>query len=493
MDIPSPHILLVEDDEDDYRLTVRMLQESGGEQVQLDWATTYEQALESIRRQQHQVYLIDLRLGQHTGLDLVCAAAAQGCTAPLIILTGSTDQGMDIEAMHAGATDYLVKDQIGAKSLERAIRYALSKAQALAALRESNKRYRLMAEVAPEAIVTTNDSGQIIFANRAAEQIFGYTHNQLQGLPISLLIPQAITQLLVNAPSSQEPQMIELSGTRQDGSKITLEMSLGMQIERNNRMYTVIVRDTTNRRQLETHMQELEKMALMGELTGSIVHDFNNLLTGIMSFSELLLYDFDSFDPRRTSAEQILSAVRRGSNLTQQLLAIIRRQVLQPVAVDVNQLLEDMRPLLKQLLGSTIALAVLPAPGRAYIRAVPSELEQVIMNLIMNARDAMPRGGTLTIRTDRLSPTSAQLPGSLLNRAWYILLEVSDTGAGMDAETQARMFEPFFTTKAPGKGTGIGLTTIHRIVHQLGGDITVESAVGQGTSLQVFFPLEVQE
>ncbi|KPV52976.1 hypothetical protein SE17_12300 [Kouleothrix aurantiaca] len=491
MDTSSLHILLVEDDEDDYWLTNRMLKENGV-QVQLDWASTYEQALDSVGRQQHDVYLIDPRLDQHTGLDVVRAVVQQGYTAALIVLTCISDQDTDREAMRAGAADYLVKSQISAETLERSIRYALAKAHMLATLHQNTTRYRMMTDVAPEAIISTNGSGTIIFANRAAEHIFGYSLAQLQGMQLAVLLPNATLQAIVPPHTSEEirivPQTIELSGAHQDGSSIALEMTLGIALEHGQYTQTMIFRDVTNRKRLGMQIAHVQEMAALGELASSIVHDFSNLLTAIKGYSEFLLDDFEQSDPRRSSAEEILHVAERGTRLTQQLLTFSRTQTVEAIDLELNALVLGLRPLIQQLAGSGIELAVQPAEAPLCIRAELSQIEQVILNLVVNAHDAMPHGGTLTIRTALIEPASGLIPGALPDRGSYAMLEVSDTGIGIDAATQKRIFELFFSTKAPGKGTGIGLTASHRIIQHYGGAISVASEPGQGARFRVFLP-----
>ena len=252
--------------------------------------------------------------------------------------------------------------------------------------------------------------------------------------------------------------------------------------------------ETTERRKLQQQLQQAQKMEAVGQLAGGVAHDFNNVLTAIKSFSELIALDLPDDSPIRGDVKEITAAADRAAALTRHLLAFSRRQMLQTVVLDPNQVIEGVTKMLARLIGVDIRIEAHLAPDAGHVLADPGQLEQVLINLAVNARDAMPNGGTLTIGTsnitvdsrhaERLAGAEAAQPGE------YVMLSVSDTGEGMDRATQARIFEPFFTTKDPGKGTGLGLSTVYGIVRQSAGYISVYSEVGQGTTFRVFLPRE---
>ncbi|MGH9141132.1 MAG: response regulator [Vicinamibacterales bacterium] len=247
--------------------------------------------------------------------------------------------------------------------------------------------------------------------------------------------------------------------------------------------------DVTERRTLEEQYQQAQKMEAVGRLAGGVAHDFNNLLTAILGYCELLLPEFKTNDPRQADVEEIKKAGTRASALTRQLLAFSRKQIIEPTLLNLNQIAADMRPMLERLIGEDVNVVLRLGPAPAAVKADRGQVEQVVMNLVVNARDAMPAGGTLTLETANVNldehyakaHRSVQ-PGS------YVVLSVTDTGTGMTPQIQARLFEPFFTTKEPGKGTGLGLATVYGIVARSGGSVGVYSEIGKGTCFKVYFP-----
>jgi nitrogen-specific signal transduction histidine kinase len=249
-----------------------------------------------------------------------------------------------------------------------------------------------------------------------------------------------------------------------------------------------ITEDITAQRELEEQLSQTNKMEAVGRLAGGVAHDFNNLLTIIGGYSQMLLDDNHNGDPRRDKLEQILNAANRAGTLTKQLLAFSRHQVLQPTVVNVNHLLTNMEAMLGRIIGEHIAIETELDPELCCIRADPHQLEQVVMNLAANARDAMPHGGVFRIETGMADATNIKTAGSLDGTGNRVRLTISDNGCGMDEQTRERAFEPFFTTKGIGKGTGLGLSMVYGIIHQNQGTIQVLSELGQGTVFELYFP-----
>ena len=247
--------------------------------------------------------------------------------------------------------------------------------------------------------------------------------------------------------------------------------------------------DVGKRASLEEQLRQSQKLEAIGRLAGGIAHDFNNILTAIMGYSALLQSALDKGDPKQQEVEEIKKAVRRASSLIQQLLAFSRRQVLQLRVMDLNAVLKNIQQLLQRLIGEDTELILLPTPELGHVKADPGQIEQVLMNLALNARDAMPKGGKVTIRTANVMVDETFARRHLIAHPGpYIMLSVTDTGSGMDEETQAHIFEPFFTTKEQGKGTGLGLATVYGIVKQSGGSIFVYSEPGKGATCQIYLP-----
>jgi PAS domain S-box-containing protein len=333
------------------------------------------------------------------------------------------------------------------------------------ALKASEERFRSVTQSALDGIVSADSSGRILTWNNGAERIFGYQPHEILGLSLTLLMPEryraAHTHGLQRMQAMRTGQVIgktvELSGLRKDGSEFPLELSLAMWRTGEQMFYGGIIRDLTERKQAEHALRESEeqlrqaqKIEALGRLTGGIAHDFNNLLTVINGYSDLLLTLLGPDDPSRASVEQIKYAGDRSVALTRQLLAFSRRQILEPKVVDLNAVVGNMEKLLRRLIGEDIHLVTNTAPSLGCVKVDPSQLEQVIMNLAVNARDAMPDGGRLTIQTANVEPSE----GSTAAPNRDVMLVVSDTGCGMNAETQARMFEPFFTPRIRGKAPG---------------------------------------
>lgn len=363
------------------------------------------------------------------------------------------------------------------------------------ALQASEARYRNLVESAVYGMLrSAPDQDRFLDANPALLAMLGYeSQAELTRASIARDIaadPGDCTRLMAEMQSRRVVNGYDTRWKRKDGKLVYVRLSARANFE-NGHVSTVdlIVEDITERRSLEEQLRQAQKMEAVGRLAGGVAHDFNNLLTIIKGYGELMLEQLSPSDPLRSEVEEVRKAADRAASLTRQLLAFSRQQVLAPKVVDLNNIVANMDKMLRRLMGEDVQVATHLDPQLGRIKADPGQVEQVIMNLAVNARDAMPTGGKLTIVTGNIEidPTSAaehlsMQPGS------YVMLAVSDSGTGMDEETRLRVFEPFFTTKESGKGTGLGLSTVYGIVKQSGGYIWAYSELNVGSTFKVYFP-----
>jgi two-component system, cell cycle sensor histidine kinase and response regulator CckA len=363
------------------------------------------------------------------------------------------------------------------------------------ALRRSEVRYRSLVQTAVYGIYRSSLEGRFLDVNPALIGMLGY-NSALEVLSLDpqkdvFVEPREYARLVDEFRRTGGMDGFEARWRRKDGTSITVRIS-GRAVaggDEPSNVLEAIAEDITERRILEDQFRQAQKMEAVGRLAGGIAHDFNNLLMVISGYTEVLLDQLAPSHPLRTKAEAIRQASDRASALTRQLLAFSRKQHLELKVVNVNAIVTDMERLLRPLIGEDIELTTALAPSVGCIRADAGQLEQVIMNLVVNAKDAMPNGGKLRIRTAGVTLDDSPSPeNACLKHGPYVMISVSDTGAGMDRETQSRIFEPFFTTKEKGKGTGLGLSTVYGIVKQSGGYVFVQSEPGRGTTFTIYFP-----
>ncbi|MGQ0665782.1 MAG: ATP-binding protein [Nitrospiraceae bacterium] len=363
------------------------------------------------------------------------------------------------------------------------------------ALRDSEERYRCLVEVSPDAIFITKQN-RIVFINRTGMALLGATTSeQIMGRSaFDFLHPEhdpAMNQRIRHAlESGRRIPLLECKMLRLDGTMIDVELVGSPLTDQGSPTIQVVVRNITDRRELEEQLRQSQKMEAVGQLAGGVAHDFNNMLLIIGGFSDLLANDPGLTEDQRSSVEQIRQASNRAGRLTTQLLAFSRRQVLQPKIVSLDKLVGNLEPMLRTLVGEGIEYRCVSDQLHGCVKADPGQIEQTVINLVVNARDAMPRGGRLMISTDNVDLQEETIRKDHLDAkpGPHIRLVVSDTGVGMDVDTMTRIYEPFFTTKPKGKGTGLGLSTVYGIVRQSGGCIHVNSSVGQGTTFSLYFP-----
>ena len=362
-------------------------------------------------------------------------------------------------------------------------------------LRASEQRHRSLVDHAVYGMYRCTLEGRFLDINPALASMLNYTPAELLALdsPANIYVNNRDwLDLVQNIQNKGRIEAVEVQWKRKDGTQLTVRLSgsVGLDEEGKTKDLEMIVEDFTERRQLEEQLRQAQKMEAVGRLAGGVAHDFNNLLTVIKGHSDLILSDLRHDHPLHSDVEEIERAADRAAAVTGQLLAFSRRQVLAPRVLNINTLVEKMEKLLLRLLGEDVELVAVLDPKLRAVKADPSQIEQVIMNLAVNARDAMPRGGVLTLRTVNVRLDEAYVREHVaLKPGEYNMLSVRDTGVGMDKTTQARIFEPFFTTKEQGKGTGLGLSTAYGIVRQSGGDIWVHSQPDVGTTFKVYLPI----
>ena len=346
-----------------------------------------------------------------------------------------------------------------------------------------------------EPIIITRTDGTIDYVNPAFEQVTGYSRAEAVGQNPRLLRSgkrdEEFYREMWATLTRGEPWAGCLVNKRKDGSLYEAEAVISPVRDAAGQVvnYVSVHRDVTWERRIEEQLREAQKMEAVGRLAGGIAHDFNNLLTVIRGFCDLALERSRPEEPLRGYLEEIKTAGDRAASLTRQLLAFSRRQILSPRVLDLNTVVANLQRILRPLIGEDIELVTLLPPDTGQIKADPSQIEQVILNLAINARDAMPRGGALTLETANVDADEVYARGHPpVVPGRYVVIRVSDTGSGMDRETQVHIFEPFFTTKEPGKGTGLGLSTVYGIVKQSGGYIWLDSEPGQGTTFKVYLP-----
>ncbi len=369
--------------------------------------------------------------------------------------------------------------------------------EAMNAIEQANAYRKAVENGVRVGLVITDSEGRLAYANRALYQMTGYDERELVGLtaPFPYWCPEDrdarlawFTRLLRGEvePQGYETQVLRRSGDRFDA----FVQPSPVQLPDGTQGWLASFEDITHRKRLEAEFRQAQKMEAIGRLAGGVAHDFNNLLTAIVGYTELALEGIGDGDPLRDDLSEIRKAGESAASLTRQLLAFSRHQVLQPVVLSLNTVVSEMTKMLARVIGEDVVLVTALDPGLKPTRADRGQIEQVIMNLAVNARDAMPSGGRLVIQTANRTlhdPGGAGLPE--LTPGEYVVLAVSDTGQGMDAQVRSHLFEPFFTTKERGRGTGLGLATIYGIIKQSAGHIVVDTRAGRGSSFVVFLPV----
>jgi two-component system cell cycle sensor histidine kinase/response regulator CckA len=493
--LTSLRLLLVEDSETDAELVVRELRR-GGFEVQSERVESRD-ALIAALGQTWDLVISDYSLPTFDGLRALEVIREHEPDLPFIIVSGTIGEETAVKAMKAGAHDFILKQGLGrlVPAAERELAEASARrARRVAerALQVSETRFRRLAECGVIGIIVSDLSSRIVEANNAFLEPMGYSRADVDAGKIDwpAISPPEASQVHAVARDQLRTSGVarawEADYLRKDGTRIPLLVAAAKLEDSQNIAVTL---DLSERRRLEDQLRQAQKMEAIGSLAGGVAHDFNNLLSVIISYSRLLMDARKPNDPIREDVQEIHRAAERAVQLTRQLLAFSRKQILQPRVVHLNEIIDGLDGMLRRLLGENIELSLLTSDKAGNVHADPGQIEQVIMNLVVNARDAMPAGGKLTLETDTVElgeAYAADHHGVVAGP--HVMLAVADTGAGMDATTLAHIFEPFFTTKERGKGTGLGLSTVFGIVKQSGGHVWVYSEPGKGTTFKVYLP-----
>jgi len=503
-------VLLVEDSVTDAKLVVRELQKIG-RPIDFERVEAPETMRTALETKSWDIVISDWSMPRFSAPAALAVLKATSLDLPFIIVSGTIGEETAVEAMRAGAQDYVVKDRLGrlVPVVERELnehKERQARRRAEAALREVEGRFQRLTESGIIGIAIAEVHGKLLEANDAYLKMIGYSRpeisagavgwNQLTPVEYRHLDDRAAEQLRTSEVATPwETEMVRKDGTR-------ISVLVGVAMLEDPKCITFAA-DLTEQRAAEAgrqaaemdlkrsneQLRQAQKMEAVGRLAGGVAHDFNNLLSVILSYSEINLAALNANDPMREDLVEVHKAAESAAALTRQLLLLSRRQIVESRVLDLHDLLLGMEKMLQRILGEDVSLALIAPNSPVRVKADASHLEQVVLNLVVNSRDAMPEGGRLTIETTTTVLDDDYVFGHLPMKAGsYVMLAVSDTGMGMDSETQSRIFEPFFTTKEKGKGTGLGLSTVFGIVQQSGGSIWVYSELGKGTTFKVYLP-----
>ena len=494
----SIKVLVLEDDPADALLCVRKLKSSGLE-VTADIVNTPARFKEKILGDSYHAVIGDFRIPDWNGIEAVRWMREHGLTVPFVLVTGTLGDDLAVECIKEGATDYVLKDKLDRLPfvLTRALReqkLKLERDEAERQLRQSEKDYRSITEGAPYGIYRADQEGNMLMVNPALVQMLGYaTEAEVLALNATHDVYRDAAERPRILGTLEDPYTHpEVRWKRKDGKQITVRLA-GRKLpdaSGASAQYEVFVENITERLALERQFLQAQKMEAVGRLAGGVAHDFNNLLMVIRGCTELLEYYKDNPEKISGYVRQIYDATSSAGSVVQQLLAFSRNQQPERQVLDLDAVLRDLLRMMPRLLGEDVEVTIHSGAGPHHVNADRGNLQQIVMNLAINARDAMPGGGSLTFETGVVNLDERLLSEreGTLSPGTYVTLAVTDTGVGMDATAQAHLFEPFFTTKERGKGTGLGLSTVYAIVKQHGGFVSVDSTVGQGSTFKVHLP-----
>lgn len=497
-------LLLIDDDDVDRQQIRRALRRTM-QKVEMVEVGTAKEGLSLAQNEEFDCILLDYRLPDSDGLELLhqLCEAPNGLASPVVVLTVVADDQLSVRALREGAADFLTKDTLTPALLTRTIinaqerQHLLQKRlEAEQELKQTETFLRTLLDSVPDALFQVDNKGRIQGASVSAQKMFGYTEEELKGKSISRLFSPRqqpkVDSLLADISKTVKkqplhPRTLEFAARRKNGKEFPAELVSGA-MEWDEPLRLLLIRDATQRHEMEAKLRQAQKMEVVGQLTGGVAHDFNNLLTAILGGLRLLEQE-KLADPAGEYLQLALDSTKRAAELTNRLLTFSRQRVLEPTMLEVNQVIAGMETLLKRTLGGNIKVQFHANKQKLPCRADQNELENAILNLAVNARDAMPSGGDLTIETTRMKVGEKRAGRDEIAPGEYALITISDSGLGMTEEVRQKALEPFYTTKGPGKGTGLGLSTVFGFVRQSGGHLNIYSEPGVGTSIKIYLPV----
>jgi PAS domain S-box-containing protein len=495
----SVKILYAEDTPSDAELTTRELTRQG---LAHDCTVSADLGeLEGLlKRGGFDIFLSDFSLKKFSAEDLLRLRNRLAPELPFIIVTGTLPDEQAVELLRTGATDYIIKDRLSRlpAAIIRALAEKVEKRKLDRARRdteESEARYRELFECSTDLLFLVSLDGGITISNPAFRALTGRNPAELATLRAEVLVPAAergrFSARLAAAAAGEPPQQFETVFVSSSGKEMTVQGAFYQRGAGGRILYLQgIFRDITEQRALEVQFRQSQKMEAVGRLAGGIAHDFNNILGAIEGYATLGMRKLAETDPLWGDLGEIRRAVAKASALTKQLLVFSRKQAIRKEPVCPAALIENLRGMVKRIIGENIELKVEVAPGLPQTMADPGQLEQLLLNLFVNARDAMPGGGTISVKAEAVKREGheARSPNPETAGALFIKITVSDTGTGMSTQVMEHLFEPFFTTKEKGKGTGLGLSTVYGIARQHNGWLEVRTAEGKGSEFSFFLP-----
>lgn len=484
-------VLLVDDNENDYILTCNWLNEFQLLDCDLTWVDNYQAGQTAIAQAEHDIYLLDYHLGIDSGLELIREAIVNGCNAPMILLTGQPHTELHLQAIQVGAADYLEKSQLHPALLERSIRYAIERQHTQQKIRQQ----AALLDVARDAIFVQNLDREILFWNQAAELLYGWNKISAIGKKTPELWQENNLEILQTAFADVQKNHTwegELHQKTKTGKNIIVESrwTLVNQFDQQFESILVVNTEITQKKLLEAQFLRAQRLESIGTLASGIAHDLNNVLAPILMTAQLLETQIQ--DQRSLRLLPILiSNAKRGANLVKQVLSFTRGLEGERTLLQLKHLILEIKQIIQETFPKSIEVITKISPNLWTISGDATQIHQVLMNLCVNARDAMPNGGNLDILADNFlideHYTSMNLDAKI---GPYVVLTVTDTGTGISPENLDRIFEPFFTTKELSKGTGLGLSTVLGIIKSHGGFINLNTQLGKGTQFKVYLPAQ---